>query len=139
MLVYVLINSYDDTIEGVYTESGKVAKEEEQVKQAMIARNREIERLTAQISEFKIIRQPYIDKAEALLVEEAEAKSVDSGGMFKQIRKERKRALRQADQITNSIHRLEDKILQYERLLQSELLNIFNRDYYWEEHYLEGE
>ena len=139
MIIYILFNNYDDTIEGVYTESGKRAKEDELLKHAIELRDKEVARLSAEITEFKEMRQPYIDKAEALLPKELEAKQNDSGGAYKLIKKERKRLLKQAEHITFDIHKLEDKILRYQRLLKSEVINCFGRQYDWEEHYLEGE
>lgn len=139
MIIHILFNSYDNTIEGVYTESGKCAKEAELLRHAIELRDREVTRLSAEIAEFKEMRQPYIDKAEELLPKELEAKQTDSGGAYKLIKKERKRLLKQAEHITFDIHKLEDKILRYQRLLKSELISCFGRQYDWEEYYLEGE
>ena len=139
MKVYVLMNSYDDTIEGIFTESSKAAEDKKLLNDAHTHRMEAIERVFAEITELKDMRQPLIDRSEDLLVEESNAKEPDSGGKFKLIRKERKQLIRQADQLTYKIQDRERLIVEYQTMLKADVLRTFGGHFHWEEYYLEGD
>lgn len=52
MKVYILTNTYEDEIEGVFTYEGKVAKDKERLEAAHILRTKEIETLGKERAQF---------------------------------------------------------------------------------------
>ena len=53
MKVYVLINSYEDTIEGVFTHEGKLKKDKERLEAAHILRVKSVESLCKEAKKFR--------------------------------------------------------------------------------------
>jgi hypothetical protein len=133
MTVWLLFNRYDDTIEGVYTAAGKLQREKELLEEARQRMATANSRLTAEIVELRNLRQPYIIEAEQLLGAEAEAKEANNSGALKNIRKQRRVMLKQAEHLTYDIKKREDKILASQRMLTEELLYTYGKPYRWEE------
>lgn len=139
MRIYVLFSDdYYKSIEGIYTQEGKVKKDEELYDEALQRREAVNADYVSEIVELKELRQPYITEAEMLLDNEKAAKESNDVVLLKHIRKQRKVLLRQADQLTWDIKRREDKILASQRMTRGEIMSAYGRDCYWEEHYLEG-
>jgi hypothetical protein len=69
-----------------------------------------------------------------LLDTERDAKERKDGVMLKNVRKQRKVLLKQAECLTWDIKRREDKILASQRMTRAELLNNYCIDHYWENH-----
>lgn len=139
MKVYLLYDNYDDRLEGVYTLAGKNQRDEELLTQAIQNRERVNQQLTAEIVELKKLRQPYLTEADLLLDKEREAKETNHTGHLKESRKQRRVLLRQADKLTYEIRKREERILNSQCLLKSEILAQFGQHYYWEEYYVQGE
>jgi hypothetical protein len=140
MKVYVLFSDdYYKNIEGIYTEEGKLKKDEELYNEAIQRRAKVNEQLTSEIVELKELRQPYITEAELLLDTEKEAKEANNTGALKNTRKQRKVLLKQADHLTFDIRRREEKILASQRITKSEIMSTYGSACYWEEQYLLGE
>jgi uncharacterized protein HemY len=139
MKVWILFNRYNDTIEGVYTEAGRAQMDDElliEARQRLAAAN---EKLALEIAELKDMRKPYITEAEILLDTEAAAKEANNTNTLKNVRKQRKVLLKQAERLTFDIKRREEKILASQRMLKEEVLHNYGRPYYWEEFYINGE
>lgn len=140
MKVWVLFSDdYYKNIEGIYTTEGKLKKEEQLFAEAIERRAKVNEQYTAEITELKELRQPYITEAEMLLDAEKAAKEANHTSKLKEVRKQRKVLLRQAEYLTYDIKRKEEKILASQRLTRAELISTYGRDCYWEEHWLEGD
>ena len=138
MKVWIMFNPYEDSVEGVYTDKGKLRKEEELLEDAKKRREKDIAFRKETIERLRTLRKPYIDEATALVGEEEKAKQTDSGGQYKVIRKRRKTLLKQAEKLTADIHKQEDKILSAERMTRAELLYAYGLDRrYFEEYYVE--
>lgn len=138
MKVWVLFSDdYYKNIEGIYTQDGKLNKEEQLFNEALQRRDTVNAGYASEIAELKELRQPYIAEAEMLLDKEKEAKEANNTGILKTIRKQRKVLLRQADQLTWDIKRREDKILASQRMTHGEIMSTYGRGSYWEDHYVE--
>jgi chromosome segregation ATPase len=131
-------DSYNDHVEGVYTYEAKLDKEREFLEQASQSRDRSIEHLNEQIAEITEVRNPIIYEAEALLSEEAAAKEANHTGRLKEVRKKRKVLLKQAERLTNDIHRAERQIMELSCLTKSQLIHRYGDGHYFEEHWVVG-
>ena len=138
MKVWLLYDCFD-RIEGVYSESGKEAREQQFYEEAVKNREHWNETITKEIEELKEMRKPYLDKAEELLDVERVAKETNHTGMLKDARKQRKVALRQADTLTSRINSRETKIHDSMLLMKKDLIAAYGVRHTWEEYYvLEG-
>lgn len=138
MKIHILYN-YDDRVEGVFTEKGRAAKEQQLYDEALLRREKANAAITHEILELRELRQPYITEAEMLLDTERSAKEANNTGLLKDTRKQRKVLLKQAERLTYEIQRREDRILASQRMLRSDLMNTYGDGSYWEEYDVEGE
>lgn len=136
MIVWLLYD-YCDRVEGVYSDTGKIAKEKQLLATAVTEREKANALINQEIIELKELRQPYLTEADMLLDTERAMKETNNVSSLKSIRKQRKTLLRQADQLTYRIRNCEERILASQRMTKSELLDTFCRGYYWSEYSLE--
>lgn len=139
MTVWVLVDRCYDTIEGIYTPAGKEVRDNQLFETANEARVKFEAKCTLDMSELREVRQPYIIEANELLEKEQEAKLKGDTKALKNIRKQRKTVLKQAERLTYDIKRLEERLLASQRMTKSAILNQFSYKYYWEEYDLIGD
>lgn len=140
MNVWILYDRFSDTIEGVYSESGKEKREQQFYEEAVAKREADNAVLTKEIAELKELRKPYLDEAERLLEAEREAKEANHTGRMKDTRKQRKVMLKQADKLTYEITKREDKIHNSQIMLKKDLIYTYGSTrYIWEEYCVLGE
>lgn len=137
MKVYVCMNSWEDCVEGVYTEEGMQRFKDKLFEDAIKQRDLNAQNVQRSIQSLKEARQPALIKAEELLNEEKDLKVQERWAECKAIHKRRKTVLREADRLTYNIQELERR---YERLFcmtTEELLSEYSGRFYFEEHYVQ--
>ena len=137
MKVYVCLNSYDDCVEGVYTEEGMQKFKDRLFEDAIKQRDMNAQNVQRSIQSLKEARQPAIIKAEELLAKEKDLKAQEKWAECKAVHKRRKTVLREVDRLTYNIQELEQR---YERLFcmsTEELLSAYSSRFYFEEHYVQ--
>lgn len=137
MKVYLLYDSLD-RLEGVYTEAAKEAREEQFYEEALNNREHRNATLAQEVKELKAMRKPYLDEAEMLLEVERTAKETNKTMLLKDIRKQRKVFLRQADKLTAEIACRETKIRNSQVLLKKDIISTYGVYHYWDEQYVMG-
>ena len=135
MRVWLLYDALD-RIEGVYSESGKEAREEQFYKEALVNRKHRNSILAQEVEELKTMRKPYFDEAERLLEVEREAKEINHTVKLQEARKQRKVALRQADKLTYEINRRETDIYNSELLMKKDIISFYGTYHLWDEQYV---
>lgn len=133
-----LLYDRDDRVEGVYSESGKEAREEQFYEEAIQNREHRNNVLTQEIVELKSMRKPYLDEAELLLDTERTAKESNNTVLLKDTRKQRKILLKQADKLTSEISIRETKIRNSQVLLKKDIISTYGIYHYWDEQYVMG-
>ncbi len=138
MTVWILYD-WDDRVEGVYSQAGREKREEQLYNEALRQRGAYNEKLAKEIKELRDLRKPCIIEAEILLDTERAAKENGDMVTMKNIRKQRKILIKQADRISFEIGRKEEKILASQRMTRKEILSNYQVHYYWEEYQVIGE
>ena len=138
MIVYVCHNTYEDTIEGVYTEAGMHAFKEWLLDEAVKRRNIEAENKLKSIQLIKTARQPQIELSEALLQDEKRLKAEERWSEAKEIRRKRKLVLRDIERLNLSIRQLEDRWVKSLSMTTEELIANYGDKYSFEEFELMG-
>lgn len=135
MKVWLLYDGLD-RIEGVYSESGKEAREQQFYEEAVIKREYCNTVLAKEIEELKAMRKIYIEESENLLEAEREAKEINHTGMIKEAKKKRKVSQRQTDKLTSEINKRETKIRDSEILMKKDLISSYGTYHRWDEQYV---
>lgn len=138
MIVYVCHNTYEDTIEGVYTEAGMRAFKEWLLDEAVKRRDIEAENKLKSIQLIKTARQPQIELSESLLQDEKRLKAEERWSEAKEIRRKRKLVLRDIERLNLSIRQLEDRWVKSLSMTTDELLSNYGDRYSFEEFELTG-
>ena len=135
MKVYVCMNSWEDCVEGVFTEEGMQKFKDKLFEDAIKQRDMNAQNVQRSIQSLKEARQ--LIKAEELLDQEKDLKFQERWAECKAVHKRRKTVLREADRLTYNIQELEQR---YERLFcmtTEELLSACSSGFYFEEHYVQ--
>lgn len=139
MKVYVCMNSWEDCVEGVFTEEGMLKFKEGVMRDAIAQRDLNVQTTQRSIDSVKAVRQPAILKSEELLAEEKELKAQEKWAECKDVHKRRKVLLREIDRLNYNIHDLEKRCARLYCMTAEELLREYSGKYYFEEHYLQGD
>lgn len=139
MKVYVCMNSWEDCVEGVFTEEGMQKFKEGVMRDAIAQRDLNVQTTQRSIDSVKAVRQPAILKSEELLAEEKELKAQEKWAECKAVHRQRKMLLREIDRLNFNIHDLEDRCTRLCCMTDEELLREYSGEYYFEEHYLQGD
>lgn len=131
-----LLYDCTDRLEGVYSERAKEVREQQFYEEALQNREHRNALLTNEIIELKGMRKPYFDEAELLLDTERTAKEAGNMILLKDIRKQRKILLRQADRLTSEISCREDKIRNSMLYTHQQILEHYGVYHYWQDEYV---
>lgn len=137
MKVFVCCNTYDDTIEGVYTEEGMLKFKERMMQDAIAQRDLNAQTTQKSIDSLKYARQPAIIKSEELLAQEKALKAEERWAECKAVHKRRKLVLREIDRLNYNIHQLEERCTRLYCMTSEELLSEYSGRFYFEEHYVQ--
>lgn len=137
MKVYVCMNSWEDCVEGVFTEEGMQKFKDKLFEDAIKQRDLNAQNVQRSINSLKEARQPALIKAEELLAEEKELKAQERWAECKAVHKRRKMVLREANRLTYNIQDLEQRYTRLYCMTTEELLREYSSKFYFEEHYVQ--
>ena len=126
MKVYILMNTYEDAIEGVFTYEGKVVKDKERLEAAHILRVKEVEHLCKEQAKFGKAIDGLNEQIVSTFIDVSPAPS----SLLNDINKR--------DLAVNKFKKLEDRINTINQLSAEEVLDKYGTTY-WEVRELQGD
>ena len=131
-----LLYDCTDRLEGVYSEHAKEVREQQFYEEALQNREHRNSMLTLEIAELKAMRKPYLDEAELLLDTERSAKESNNMVLLKNVRKQRKVLLKQAEKLTYDMENREAKIRNSQIIMKKDIMTTYGVYHYWQEEYV---